>query len=31
MLPQLPVGMSTSGSEVVNKVLEIIECSGVFE
>ena len=29
--PQLPEGMSTSGSEVVNKVLEIIECSGVFE
>ena len=31
VLPQLPEGMSTSGSEVVNKVLEIIECSGVFE
>ena len=29
--PQLPEGMSTSGSEVVNIVLEIIECSGVFE
>ena len=29
--PQLPEGMSTSGSEVVNYVLEIIECSGVFE
>ena len=29
--PQLPEGMSTSGSEVVNKVLEIIECSGLFE
>ena len=31
MLPQLPVGMSTIGSEVVNKVLEILECSRVFE
>ena len=31
VLPQLPEGMSTSGSEVVNKVLEILECSGVFE
>ena len=30
-LPQLPEGMSTSGSEVVNKVLEILECSEVFE
>ena len=31
VLPQLPEGMSTSGSEVANKVLEIIECSGLFE
>ena len=31
LLPQLPEGMSTSGSEVVNKVLYQLECSGVFE
>ena len=30
LLHPLPEGISTSGSEVVNEVLEILECSGVF-